>query len=480
MGSSSSKTVKKNVRPITPNQRSATPNRNVTPVGTPGPVTKFTSCKDVMISYSHQDIDIMRKVKGTLEKAGVSVWVDESALTPGAVFLREIGEAIVASRLFIVLLSADSVQSKYCQDEVSLAYISNKNIFAVSILPFNEVSDVMDLGMKLTLACVHWSFLNENPEESLQNFVGAIKSGIERLDEEKIAQEPASEKANLSEESTDEDQFSTSIMNKQALNYRLKEKRESFMLSEQPNLPDSGAAVEYWKQNFGDKDAIEWAKFSELVQTQMSEMWKDLGVPDDTLSHLFTLMKKEMKVFDTKLMKNEYLLFCKKGKQMIAFDEAIKLYAAEAIAVREVFDIGSSVRLTAIENLGDHKSKKVIKVLLDLLYDEEHDVRVVAAIALAHAASDIRKPKVRSEVVNALLGCLNNDDRLVRESGCLALGRMKSKTAIKKLVFLWRNDYISTVREAAQIAIKQIGGDEAEQALHVTKVLSEEIQQLKT
>jgi len=36
-----------------------------------------------------------------------------------------------------------------------------------------------------------------------------------------------------------------------------------------------------------------------------------------------------------------------------------------------------------------------------------------------------------------LLGCLNSNDRLVRESGCLALGRMKSKTAIKKLVYLW-------------------------------------------
>ena len=36
-----------------------------------------------------------------------------------------------------------------------------------------------------------------------------------------------------------------------------------------------------------------------------------------------------------------------------------------------------------------------------------------------------------------LLSCLSNDDRLVRESGCLALGRMKSKLAIKKLVYLW-------------------------------------------
>ena len=36
-----------------------------------------------------------------------------------------------------------------------------------------------------------------------------------------------------------------------------------------------------------------------------------------------------------------------------------------------------------------------------------------------------------------LLSCLSNEDRLVRESGCLALGRMKSIDAIQKLVFIW-------------------------------------------
>ena len=36
----------------------------------------------------------------------------------------------------------------------------------------------------------------------------------------------------------------------------------------------------------------------------------------------------------------------------MALDEAIKLFATAAVAVREVFQIDSSVRLTAIEHLG--------------------------------------------------------------------------------------------------------------------------------
>ena len=38
-----------------------------------------------------------------------------------------------------------------------------------------------------------------------------------------------------------------------------------------------------------------------------------------------------------------------------------------------------------------------------------------------------------------------------------------------------RNDFISHVREAAQVALEQIGGEDAERAIHITKVLSDEI-----
>lgn len=50
---------------------------------------------------------------------------------------------------------------------------------------------------------------------------------------------------------------------------------------------------------------------------------------------------------------------------------------------------------------------------------------------------------------------------------------------IHRLQNFRRNDTISSVREAAQMAIDQVGGEEADQALHVTKVLSGEIQLLK-
>lgn len=42
-----------------------------------------------------------------------------------------------------------------------------------------------------------------------------------------------------------------------------------------------------------------------------------------------------------------------------------------------------------------------------------------------------------------------------------------------------RNDIISNVREAALVALKNIGGDKAENAIRVTQVLEKEIRRLK-
>lgn len=41
-----------------------------------------------------------------------------------------------------------------------------------------------------------------------------------------------------------------------------------------------------------------------------------------------------------------------------------------------------------------------------------------------------------------------------------------------------RNDVISSVRDAAGLALEQIGGPQAEKAMQITKILAEEIRML--
>jgi len=64
---------------------------------------------------------------------------------------------------------------------------------------------------------------------------------------------------------SEEDYFATSVMNRQALSYRIKEKRESFMLPDKPGLPDSGAAAEYWDRKVSDSPQVDWAKYEQPV-----------------------------------------------------------------------------------------------------------------------------------------------------------------------------------------------------------------------
>lgn len=106
------------------------------------------------------------------------------------------------------------------------------------------------------------------------------------------------------------------------------------------------------------------------------------------------------------------------------------------------------------------------------LRNEDSNIRAVAAVSLAKTGNQDKS------TINVLLKCLNDKDRLVRESGCLALGHMKAKRAVPKLLHLWRNDFISHVREAAQTALIQIGGEQVDKAMHITKVLAEEIRLL--
>ena len=69
--------------------------------------------------------------------------------------------------------------------------------------------------------------------------------------------------------------------------------------------------------------------------------------------------------------------------------------------------------------------------LLDLLKDKDNNVKTVAAISLARTGVAKREVKV------ALIRCLSDKDRLVRESACLALGHLKAEQAVNKLVQLW-------------------------------------------
>ncbi|MCB0187946.1 MAG: SUMF1/EgtB/PvdO family nonheme iron enzyme, partial [Caldilineaceae bacterium] len=100
---------------------------------------------DIFLSYSHQDSDIMAKLRADLSRAGFSVWTDEG-LEPGtASWQRAIRRALREARCMVVILSPDAEQSKWVEIELGWAERFGLRIFPV--LAKGEFDDAVPFSL---------------------------------------------------------------------------------------------------------------------------------------------------------------------------------------------------------------------------------------------------------------------------------------------------------------------------------------------
>ncbi|XP_050410607.1 uncharacterized protein LOC126825147 [Patella vulgata] len=418
--------------------------------------------KDLMISYSHADTPFMKKLREKLEESGISVWVDIAGLQAGVDFLNKIGQAIIDSKLFISIVSSASVKSKYCKDELALAYISSSSIFPIALEKQESLYPLMDTGMKLQLASYKWSnFVDEDKfEESFSELLSMLQSELKQRAEDDES------KADNSGSPDKKKEFKRSMSRKNI--YR---KAPNYNRSFEDNATEL-LPTKFWKDRF-NKDQVDWNKFVDALTKTFAFPMKKLFSDPEEEKWLMDVLFREMEVGDDNILHFDiFESFCVVDDEEQPLWKRIEDQARESYAMKEVFDMDSSVRVEAIENLAKYRSAPVIQALQDLLTDPDANVRAVAAISLARTEAN------DDQSLNKLLRTLMDKDRLVREAGCLALGHLHAEQAVKKLLHMWRNDVISHVREAAAVALQQIGGVEVEQAMHVTKVLADEIRQL--
>ena len=82
----------------------------------------------VFISYSRRDLDFVETLAADLKAASLDVWYDLSGLEGGSRWSREIEKAIRESQYVLVVLSPDSVVSKWVEEEFLFASELNKKI----------------------------------------------------------------------------------------------------------------------------------------------------------------------------------------------------------------------------------------------------------------------------------------------------------------------------------------------------------------
>ncbi len=98
----------------------------------------------VFISYSKQDINVVRALRYRLEKAGIPVWMDERRLSSGDEWWDAIEASIVKACAFIVVMSPNSDDSRWVTRELLIAEDKRLPVFPVLIAgkPWSRLGDL--------------------------------------------------------------------------------------------------------------------------------------------------------------------------------------------------------------------------------------------------------------------------------------------------------------------------------------------------
>ncbi len=102
---------------------------------TVGPEEPTEPIATVFFSYSHNDKPLARALKAGLEAQGCRCWIDEGELKVGESLFDSIAAALDQVDFVAALISTSSVDSPWCQKEISLAMTGEVAQHGVTVLP---------------------------------------------------------------------------------------------------------------------------------------------------------------------------------------------------------------------------------------------------------------------------------------------------------------------------------------------------------
>jgi hypothetical protein len=89
----------------------------------------------VFLSHSDKDRATLEKVAKSLMREGFTIWTNRTDIKTGTDFQNEINQGIEQADNLVYLISPDSIQSKYCQDELAHALVNKKRVIPILIEP---------------------------------------------------------------------------------------------------------------------------------------------------------------------------------------------------------------------------------------------------------------------------------------------------------------------------------------------------------
>lgn len=90
---------------------------------------------DVFISYSSADAAFVQDLVRRMERRGVSLWFDRAEIKPGDYIRERINKGISDSRYLLAVLSPNSLNSRWVQQEIDAAMIRELSARDVQLIP---------------------------------------------------------------------------------------------------------------------------------------------------------------------------------------------------------------------------------------------------------------------------------------------------------------------------------------------------------
>ena len=129
---------------------------------------------DVFISYSSKNQKIADALLAYLEQQKIRCWMAPRNILPGQEYAEAIDEALFQIKVFVIIFSAQSVQSQWVKKETNLAVSDDK-----VIIPFKiDDTRLAGSGFRLYLNDRHWIEAVSAPEAHFPEAAEAIRQQI--------------------------------------------------------------------------------------------------------------------------------------------------------------------------------------------------------------------------------------------------------------------------------------------------------------
>ena len=136
---------------------------------------------DVFISYSSKEADTAKLVRKTLESNGISCWMAPESIPAGSRYAFEIPKGIKECKIFLLILSNKSQESKWVSREIDDA-INNEKL----IIPFQIEDCKLNDAFNFYLNQVQRITAYLELESSLKELVEKIKREIGMTEEKNV------------------------------------------------------------------------------------------------------------------------------------------------------------------------------------------------------------------------------------------------------------------------------------------------------